>query len=89
MGEDSGEFRAALESRLPSTCTIRSRSAITQGDHLGRLGRDRQRSGLDAGHVQQVADQQVHLAHLSDDDAEELARLVGVQGSGRFQQGGD
>ena len=31
MGEDSGELRAALESRLPSTCTIRPRSAITQG----------------------------------------------------------
>ena len=31
MGEDSGEFLAALESRLPSTCTMRARSAITQG----------------------------------------------------------
>ena len=31
MEDDSGECLAALESRLPSTCTIRSRSAITRG----------------------------------------------------------
>ena len=31
MADDSGEWRAALVSRLPSTCTSRSRSAMTQG----------------------------------------------------------
>ena len=31
MADDPGECRAALLSRLPSTCTIRSRSAMTQG----------------------------------------------------------
>ena len=31
MGDDSAELRAALDSRLPSTWTMRLRSAITRG----------------------------------------------------------
>ena len=36
MGAESGECRAALDSRLHSTCTTRSRSAITAGSSSGR-----------------------------------------------------
>ncbi len=36
MGDDSGEFLAALVSRLPSTCTIRCRSAMIQGRSAAR-----------------------------------------------------
>ena len=36
IGKASGDCRAALASRLPSTCAIRSRSAITRGSSGGR-----------------------------------------------------
>ena len=36
MGDDAGEWRAAFDRRLPSTCTIRSSSAITRGRSAGR-----------------------------------------------------
>ena len=36
MGERSWEWRAALDSRLVSTCTTRRRSAVTRGSRAGR-----------------------------------------------------
>ena len=36
MGDRSWEWRAALESRLVSTCTTRRRSAVTRGSRAGR-----------------------------------------------------
>ena len=36
MGADSGDWRAALASRLLSTCTMRCRSAMTRGSSGGR-----------------------------------------------------
>ena len=87
MVDDSGECFAALVSRLLRTCTMRSRSAMTQGRSRARsrsmsclppplrkplhasptrratsVGSEETAKGarLDAGHVQQVADQHVH-----------------------------
>ena len=39
MGYPAGECRAALDSRLPMTCTMRRRSAITRGRSGGRSSR--------------------------------------------------
>ena len=36
MGDSSWEWRAALDSRLVSTCTTRRRSAVTRGSRAGR-----------------------------------------------------
>ena len=46
--------------------------SVHQRDHLCGLRVDRQGSGLDAGHVQQVADQLPHVVGLVDDDPVEL-----------------
>ena len=48
---------------------------VHQRGELGGLGRDRQRAGVDAPGVEQVADQAVHAVGLLVDDAEELRHL--------------
>ena len=52
-----------------------------------RLRGYRQGAGLDAGHVQQVADQVAHALRLVPDDPEELGHLRRVQVGGILQQG--
>ena len=116
MGAESGEWRAALASRLLSTCTRRCRSAMTLGrsggrsmrtvcrppplmnapgglvhqrGDLGGLGRDRQRAGVDAPGVEQVADQAVDAVGRLVDDAEELRHLGrGDEARGAERRGG-
>ena len=68
---------------------------VHQARHLRGLGSDRERAGLDAPRVQQVADQAPHVVGLLVDDPEELQhlgrveRLRGVQhGGGRALDGG-
>ena len=52
---------------------------IHQDGHLGGPGLERQRAGVDASGVQQVAEQPVHAVGLLVDDAEELAGLGRLQ----------
>ena len=60
---------------------------IHQGGHRGRFGVDRQRAGVEASRIQQVADQVVHLIGLCVDDPEELPHLRPVQGPRAAQHG--
>ena len=114
IGEEGGECRAAFASRLPSTCTMRSGSAIARGRSGGRsmstgwrpppvrnvvrawstsaatfegLGRDGERSRLDAARVEEVRDQAPHAVGLPVDDAEELAHLGPRRIRGRMEHG--
>ena len=48
---------------------------VDEQRHLGRLGRDRERAGVQAPGVEQVGDQGEHAVRLLGDDAEELPRL--------------
>ena len=48
---------------------------VDQRRHLGGLGRDRERAGVDAPGVEQVGDQADHAVGLPVDDADELAGL--------------
>ena len=52
---------------------------VHQHGHLGGLGSDGQGARLDAGNVQQVADQGVHVVGLVEDDPLELADHGGIQ----------
>ena len=61
---------------------------VHQHGHLSRPGIDRQCASLDAGHVQQVANQVAHIVGLVYDDAEELAQLGRVQLHRGVQHGG-
>ena len=64
-------------------------SLVYQAGHSGRLGSHRQRAGLHAPRVQQIADQVAHVIGLLINDAEELHHLgrvdwlVGAQHRGR------
>ena len=52
---------------------------VHQGDDLRGLRGDRERAGLDAPRIEQVADQAVHAVGLLVDDAEELRHLGRIQ----------
>ena len=108
------ECLAALESRLPTTCTMRRLSAMTRGSsgptsrwmllapprapeqpfglvqqrrRGARFGEDGQGAGLDAGHVEQVADQAAHAPGLLRYDLVELPRLRRVRRDFLVEQG--
>ena len=59
---------------------------VHKAGDLGRFGRDRQRAGPDAGHVEKVADHLAHGVGLIDDDPAELAHLLRIQVGGGLQQ---
>ena len=60
---------------------------VHQDGDLHRFRGYRQGPRLDAGHVQQVADQVAHALRLVPDDPEELGHLRRVQLGGVLQQG--
>ena len=62
--------------------------SVHQRGHFHRLRVHRQGASLDAGHVQQVADELPHVVGPVDDDPVELAHLGRVQISRRVQEGG-
>ena len=59
----------------PAAAEERAAGLIHQRGDIRGLGRDRQRAGVDAPGVEQVADQAVHAVGLLVDDAEELRHL--------------
>ncbi|MDE2715571.1 MAG: hypothetical protein OXI33_00960, partial [Chloroflexota bacterium] len=61
---------------------------MQQHGEFRRLGTDRQLARLDAGRVQQVGDEVVHVVGLVLDDAEELAHHRRVELRGRVEDGG-
>ena len=61
---------------------------VHERGHLRGFGIDRQRSRLDARHVQQVGDQSVHVVGLVLDDPEELADHRRIEVGGGIQDGG-
>ena len=69
--EADGVAAAAPEERVPGL--------LDQPDHLHRLGRDRQRPGLDAPRVEQVGDEAPHVVGLLVDDPHELPHLARVE----------
>ena len=71
---------AAAQERVPGL--------VDQRGHVGGLGVHRQRARLDAPHVQQIADQAVHVVGLLLDDPEELPRLRRVHHPRSAERGG-
>ena len=57
---------------MPAAAHERAPGLVEQAGDLGRRDRDRQRAGVDAALVEQVADQAPHVVGLRVDDAEEL-----------------
>ena len=114
MGDPWGEYLTALDSRLPSTWTMRRpvghdqwqvrrkvhlEVALDPGaqepapglvHHVRNVGGsefNRQRSRLDAGRVQQVADQVMHVVNLLVYDPVELDHHCRVQVRRAIEQG--
>ena len=73
--------RLFLPPALMKALLARSTSAATSAGS----GANRQRARLDAGHVQQVGHQVVHVVGLLLDDPEELTDHRGVKVGGRTQ----
>ena len=89
VGGDPGQARRQVDDQVGSSApALEAAPGLVhqRGDLHGFWG-DRQGAGLDAGHVQQVADQVAHALRLVADDAEELGHLGGVQLGGVLQQG--
>ena len=59
---------------------------VHQARDVGRLRGYRERAGLDARHVEEIAHEAAHVLGLVVDDAEELAHLGGVQAAGIVQE---
>ena len=65
---------------IPSSSAEEGVSCPVHKDcHVGRLGADGQRAGLDAHHVQEVIDQFSHVVRLVNYDLEELSELSRIQ----------
>ena len=77
VGHDPGQVGRQVDADgvPPAAADERAAGLVHQRGDLGGLGRDRQRAGVDAPGVEQVADQAVHAVGLLVDDAEELRHL--------------
>ena len=77
VGHDPGQVGRQVDADgvPPAAADERAARLIHQHGDIRRLGRDRQRAGVDAPGVEQVADQAVHAVGLLVDDAEELRHL--------------
>ena len=77
VGHDSGQVGRQVDADgvPPAAADERAARLVHQHGDIRRLGRDRQRAGVDAPGVEQVADQAVHAVGLLVDDAEELRHL--------------
>ena len=77
VGHDPGQVGRQVDADgvSPAAADERPAGLVHQRGNLRGLGRDRQRAGVDAPGVEQVADQAVHAVGLLVDDAEELRHL--------------
>ena len=89
VGQDPGQVRRQVDVQVvPAAPALEPAPGLVHQD--GRrhgFGGYRQGAGLDAGHVEQVADQVAHVLGLVADDPEELGHLGGVQRRRCLQQG--
>ena len=72
----------------PAAARERAPGPFDQVGQIDRPRRDGQRAGLEAAHVEQVADQTPHVVRLILDDPEELQHLRPVELLGRAQHRG-
>ena len=77
VGHDPGQVGREVDADgvPPAAADERAARLVHQHGDIRRLGRDRQRTGVDAPGVEQVADQAVPAVGLLVDDAEELRHL--------------
>ena len=77
VGHDSRQVGRQVDADgvPPAAADERAARLVHQHGDIRRLGPDRQRAGVDAPGVEQVADQAVHAVGLLVDDAEELRHL--------------
>ena len=77
VGHDARQVRRQVDQHrvAPAAGEEGGARPVDQRRHLGGLGRDRKRAGVDAPGVEQVGDQADHAVGLPVDDADELAGL--------------
>ena len=90
VGHDARQVRRQVDQHrvAPTAGEEGGARPIDQRRHLGGLGRNRERAGVDAPGVEQLGDQANHAVGLPVDDADELARLGRRELPRRAEQGG-
>ena len=81
IGHHGRELRLEVHAEVAPRCPAEEPlpGLVDDRGDLARPGFDGERAGLDAGHVEQVPDQVVHLVRRVADDAEELRHLGGIE----------
>ena len=89
--QDPGQPRRDVDDQVaPAAPALEPAPGLVHQDgHVDGFGGYRQGPRLDAGHVEEVADQVAHALRLVADDPEELGHLGGVQLRRSLQQGVD
>ena len=88
VGHDQGKVGGELDLELIAAAGVEEAvlGLVHQARDVGRLRGYRERAGLDARHVEEIAHEAAHVLGLVVDDAEELAHLGGVQAAGIVQE---